>query len=337
MNAPATVKSWNSGMSDEEIADVFEDLFMRDVESWFTAGIACCDNCHDDFVAKWPYAYVADGARFQCESTDLSSFYSGSRLIDSFTKEEFNKLLPTIKCPNCGESLTYNIWPYDLPFTPPENYQTILSEIAHQASETPFLLLDHPFCTKVRNAIGDVAATCVPIVSNDFLFRGRSFSSSSTPGIADFDFPPAAVVKEGRYNHAGDSVLYLASSEEVCRAEMRDATSLHIAKFRFPAPLKILDLMSPHEVKNEHSDILSFIIFSALLSARSKDKGFSKPEYVFSRFVKDCAKSAGFEAIRYPSTRVGTATFNLVVINRELTLARHATDNTVFSAESHTT
>ena len=331
MNAPGKAKeNWRDGMTEEEEANVFEELFMHEVESWFTADIACCDNCHDDFVAEWPYAYSADGAKFQCNSIDLRAFYSGSRLADFYSEEEFQKLLPSIKCPNCGQPLTHNMWPYNLPFTPPDDYEIILGELAHRASETPFLLLDYPFCTKVRNAIADVSAKCAPSVSNDFLFRGRSLSSSSTPCFGDFDFPPAEFVKEGRYNHAGDPVLYLASSENVCKAEMRDAANLHIAKFRFPMPLKILDMMSPHEADSKHTDILSFIVFSALLSARSQDKGFSRPEYVFSRFIKDCAKSLNFDAIRYPSTRVGTARFNLVLINRDLTLNKHATESTIF-------
>jgi hypothetical protein len=324
--------NWQYGMTEEHKTNVFEELFMHEVESWFTADIACCDNCHDDFVAEWPYAYSADGAKFQCNSIDLRSFYSGSRLSDSYSEEEFQKLLPSIKCPNCGESLTCNIWPYNLPFTPPDDYNITLAELAHRASETPFLLLDYPFCTKVRDAITDISTKCSPSLSNDFFFRGRSLSPSSNPGIEDFDFPPAEVIEEGRYNHAGDSVLYLASSEEVCKAEMRNAPNLHIAKFRLPVPLKILDLMSPHETDNEHSDILSFMVFSTLLSAKAQDKGFSRPEYVFSRFIKDCAKSLGFDAIRYPSTRVGTARFNLVVINRELTISKHAVESGIFRA-----
>lgn len=332
MSAPANDINWQAGMTEEEKADVFEELFMHEVESWFTADIACCDNCHDDFVAEWPYAYSADEAKFQCDSIDLSCFYSGSRLSESYTEEEFKKHLPKIKCPNCGESLTHNMWPYTLPFTPPKNYRVILDEIARRASETPFLLLEYPFCTKVRDAIADVAAKCSPSASNEFLFRGRSLTTGATSSIVDFDFPPAEFVKEGRYNHAGDSVLYLASSEKVCKAEMRHALDLHIAKFRFPVPLKILDLMSPHETENEHSAILSFIVFSTLLSAKSQDKGFSRPEYVFSRFIKDCAKSLGFDAIRYPSTRTGTARFNLVIINREFGLAKHATESVISSA-----
>ncbi|HRE04228.1 MAG TPA: RES family NAD+ phosphorylase [Opitutaceae bacterium] len=327
MTAPAQDNGRQLDLSDEDKAAAFEELFLDEVESCCSANIACCDNCHDDFVAQWPYAYSADEAKFQCESIPISWFHSATRLSDWYTKEEFEKLLPTIKCPNCGESLTYNIWPYELPFTPPEDYDIILAELAHRASETPFLLLEYPFCVQVRNALADISAKCSPSTSNDFLFRGLSLSPSRTPSFADFDFPTADRVKEGRYNHAGDSVLYLASSEDVCKAEMRNAADLYIAKFRFPLPLKTLDLMRPHEAENEHSDILSFIVFSALLSAKSQDKGFSRPEYVFSRFIKDCAKYLGFDAIRYPSTRVGTARFNLVIINRELTLGKHAVDS----------
>lgn len=97
MTASATSKNWRDGLTAEEKAIVFEELFMHELESWFTADIACCDNCHDDFVAEWPYAYSADGARFQCDSIDLHCFYSGSRLADSYTEEEFQKLLPSSK------------------------------------------------------------------------------------------------------------------------------------------------------------------------------------------------------------------------------------------------
>lgn len=326
---PAKKDDWTKGMSEEEKVAVFEELFLKDVESWFSQDIGCCDNCYDDFIAKWPYAYSADNAKFQCNSIDLGTFYSGSRLSQYYSKREYDRLLPSIRCPNCGESLTHNIWPYELPFEPPEDYESILDEIAERAAATPFLLLEQPFCGKVRDVIQALFQTTKEAAADGYFARGRSLPPDHVPELRDFDFPPADKVKEGRYNHAGDPVLYLASSEEVCRVEMREAKDLCIARFRFPVKLRVLDLMNPHEQEGEHAKTLSFMVFSALLSARSKDRGYERPEYVFSRFVKDCAQSAGFDAVRYPSTRVGVAKSNLVVINRALTLAKYAQDFTV--------
>mgnify|MGYP000247562826 CR=1 FL=1 len=42
---------------------------------------------------------------------------------------------------------------------------------------------------------------------------------------------------------------------------------------------------------------------SALLIAPRTGEGWVKRQYLFSRFVADCARSAGFDAIRYGSTK----------------------------------
>ena len=303
---------------------------MHEVESWFSADIACCDNCYDDFIAKWPYAYSAKNAEFQCNSIGLDCFYSGSRLRDSFTEKEFWQLLPTIKCPNCGNSLTYNIWPYELPFIPRRDHEDTLEEIATLSRKAPFLLLTHPFCKEVYAAISKVASDCTAEIIKTRMFRGRSFPIGSDPLLIDFDRPPPERVKEGRYNHAGDPVLYSASTDETCRAEMRHTKNLCIASYEFPVPLKILDLMEPDEADHDFSDLFSFLVYSALLSAKSQDREFSRPEYVFSRFIKDCARNTGFAAIKFPSTRVGEASFNLVLIEPSLTLAKHAKEPKIY-------
>lgn len=318
-------------MDIEERVDLFETVFFHDIESWFSRDIACCDLCYEDFIKEWPYAYSADEARFQCESISLDCFYSGSRLLqDVFTHAEFLELLPYIMCPNCGKSLKNWIWPYELPFTPPQNFDQIIEEISYIARTTPFLLLSHRFSLDIFNMLNELSSQTPRQNYKEKLFRGRSLNPSAIQlSPADFDFPPKNVIKsEGRYNHVGDSVLYLASTEEVCKEEMRNSPSLIISSFDYTADLKILDLMTPHETEHNHSELLSFIIFSSLLSARSNADGFHRPEYVFSRFVKDCAVHAGFDAIKYPSTRVGTARYNLVVLKSDFCLTACTTNFT---------
>lgn len=312
---------------------IFEGLFFDDVESWFSRDIACCDACYNDFLALWPYAYSADEASFQCDSISLDAFYDGSRRLSNFcTKEQFKEYLPHIKCPNCGEPLRHWIWPYELPFTPPHGHKELIKEIAEVANKTPFLLLTHTFARQVFEAITSLSQQTLSEPFDMQLFRARILEPGYVSTIADFDFPPTEFVQDGRYNHAGDSVLYLANTEKVCRAEMRGSALLKIASFNFCAQLKILDLMTPHESDHKFADLLSFVSFSALVSAQSNDNGFHRPEYIFSRFIKDCAFQAGYNAIKYPSTRIGSASYNIVIINKELNLERCANNFSCISS-----
>lgn len=47
--------------------------------------------------------------------------------------------------------------------------------------------------------------------------------------------------------------------------------------------------------------------------------------YIFSRFISDCAKYSGFDAIKYPSTRTSDDSYNLVILNNELSLQNSST------------
>ena len=99
------------GMTEEEILACFEESFYDDLYSWFSADLICCDNCYDKFVAQWPAAYFKN-SDFQCGGMDLRFFYSGSRLQDFFTEQQFNKYIKKLICPKCGAELGGNIWVY---------------------------------------------------------------------------------------------------------------------------------------------------------------------------------------------------------------------------------
>mgnify|MGYP005811940203 CR=1 FL=1 len=317
---------------EEEDQYWFEELFYRDLESWFSSDIACCDNCYDDFLENWPHAYSADDAAFQRSGIDLSCFYSGSRLRDIYTEEDFFRFLRLLECPRCGEELKYNIWPYNFPFDVVKGFETYLLEISDLSQKTPFLILKHSFAQDIYSAIKSLSEISEPITFSNSLYRARALSSLNTNEVSEFDFPPNNVVSEGRYNHAGIPVLYLGSTPETCFHEMREV-ACHIGEVKINNAIKILDLVNPYDAHEGHHDLLNTLVYSALMSAKQDNTGWYRPKYVFSRFISDCAKSVGFDAVRYPSTRVGDENFNLVILSQNFSLKQSSTLVRVFKYE----
>jgi hypothetical protein len=294
----------------------FEELFYRDVESWMSADIACCDHCYDDFLSEWPLAYEAEDAKFQCNSIDMDLFYSGSRLQDWYTKDEFDYFIRKIECPRCGSPLEYNIWCYELPFRVDPDFEQHTVELNRIRKETPFLLLTNPFAQKVHAAINQLGSMCISEEIFFPLFRARVIDPKLdiTWSASEFTFPPKEYVVEGRYNHAGLPALYLASDAQTCFYELRN-TDCMIAKLTITQPLKILDLTREYgRDEEEQESLFNTLVYSAFMSAKQDEYGWHKPMYVFTRFVRDCALQAGFDAIKYHSTR-SNSSFNIVLLS----------------------
>lgn len=304
--------------------DEFIYHFEKDLESWFSADIACCDHCHDDFLAVWPHADSADNFYFQTKSIDADSFYSGSRLRTEFSQQEFDFYITKISCPRCGAPLGGNMWAYELPFDVPRNFESTIEEVSTLAKSTPFLLLEHEFCARVLDSIKTLFKTVAERPIDTPLFRARSLERGTLEQkLETFEVPPHKYVQEGRYNHAGNPVLYLASDKNTCQAELRGDECL-IFEFILTQPIRVLDISNPFDAHEEHADLLNCLVYSALVSAKQNSNGWHRPHYVVSRFVADCARAAGFDAIKYPSTRITSTNFNLAILNPNLTLSKVA-------------
>jgi len=307
-------------MIPEDRRSLFPEDFCDALESWFTADIACCDACRDEFVAIWPHAYAADNAEFQRISIPLDVFYKSSQLADMYTREEFDELIKDMYCPRCGSDLDGNMWPYTFPFDVDPEIEDTIQEIADIATATPFLLLTHPFAKQVYDLLVTIGRTVSPTQFDKPLYRGRRDRGDVAETISEFDVPPCGDVKEGRYNHAGNPVLYLASDQETCFEEMHREPCV-VAELTFHKGLKVLDLIDPFTSHRQVADELSTLVYSTLMSAKQDDDGWHKPAYVFSRFIADCAKASGLQAIKYPSTRITACNFNLAVIERGVSLS----------------
>ena len=288
----------------------FVDLFLESLDSWFSADIACCDACYDEFVRKWPGTYLRD-MDFQRSAIDLGCFYEGSDLADVFTEDEFWENLKQLKCPRCGVALSANIWPYNFPFDVPNGFEENVAAIAELAKATPFLVLVNTFAKAVYDDIQEAAK----VLSDEVLrphCRGRLDSRLENPGPAELGPPPPAMTGEGRYNHAGRPVCYMASDPETVFLELGEPSGkIYLADVEIKRPVKIIDFAGGLL----GSDTLNALIYSSLLSSPTKGEGWDKPEYMFSRFVADCVQSAGIDGIRYPSTRSSNG-HNVVLFNR---------------------
>ena len=91
--------------------DGFALLFSDELESCFTADIACCDACFDKYCKKWPG--LAASEEFQCNSIPLDCFYSGSYMRGIYTYEEFQRLCGEMGCPKCGSVIKHFIYPFN--------------------------------------------------------------------------------------------------------------------------------------------------------------------------------------------------------------------------------
>lgn len=298
-------------LSELELIDAFCDIFYHELESWFSADIACCDNCYNDFIDKWPAIYSRNGD-FQRSCIGIDAFYSGSMLQDFFYEEECLHLIKNIECPRCENPIEYNFWPYNFSFDLPDGFESKLEEIDILATETPFLLLLHPLSQEIYSAMKNIFQKIKSVHIDEKYYRGRILEKEKEYYEDDFKCAPKSVVKEGRYNHAGNPVIYLADSVLTSFYELRKPKEgIAIAEVNIISKLKILDLI---ELEDEWKNVLNIISWSSLVSSPSEGEGWYKPQYTFTRFVADCAKQLGFDAIKYPSIRHGKH-HNLVILN----------------------
>jgi hypothetical protein len=295
----------------------FEDEFIEELDSWFSADICCCDDCYDEFLKNWPRA---NNDAFQRAALPLDCFYSGSRIHSNLTEDECMVLIKNIECPRCGNPLTGNIWLYDLPFLydiDTTDFEKKIEELYNFSKRTPFLLLDNPYAKEIYELLKKTSKDTTPYLLNQTLFRARIAEQVDKLILSEFGVAPKRVISEGRYNHAGEQVLYLGSDINTCYNEIGE-NSCYVIECNVNRAIKVLDLSKPDESHDEYESELNALAYSALISRKTTSEGWDKPEYVFSRFLYDCAKASGFDAIKYPSTKSITDNFNLVIINEDI-------------------
>ncbi|WP_394871419.1 RES family NAD+ phosphorylase [Clostridium butyricum] len=303
------------GYLDEvSLIDTFCNIFYNEIDSWFSADIVCCDECREEFIRRWPGVYSRD-LDFQRNEIDMDSFYSGSRINLFFSKEEYDELIENIKCPRCGSPIQSRLYPYNFPFDV-DDIDDELDELSELAEKTPSLLLANPLAKKIFDFINNKSKATKKIAIDKKYYRGRKFKSEKKSyGKLDFTCPPKGKVTEGRYNHSGFPAIYLGDSPGTCFIELRKPNDgIMVAEIIISKRIKILDLIDIEDEYDEDS-ALRGVIWSSLMASPDEGEGWYKPQYIFTRFIADCASYAGFDAIIYPSVRGSDSRHNIVILD----------------------
>ena len=104
-------------------------------------------------------------------------------------------------------------------------------------------IMKHPARKRFENVLSGV-----PVVSTlEIMYRGRHFDPADTSRNVSSSFgppPPEACLEAGRYNSAGSSVLYLASTNDGVRLEVQPPPGrvLMSQAFLVPPSVRIADL-----------------------------------------------------------------------------------------------
>ncbi|MEQ8743957.1 RES family NAD+ phosphorylase [Parasphingorhabdus sp.] len=287
--------------------DLFNDSFSDEIDSAFSSSICCCDLCYDCFRTNWPDVAFRE-MEFQKNSMEVSWVLENSRIPGFYSPTELSTLSHFVRCVRCEQFVPHNIWIYEHKFSDAEEIETAINELLIIGNTTPFLLLNHEFAQQVFKEISEAAASPRRLKADRSLFRARvavdvANLNQTINAIATYAPPPAQFVGEGRFNHAGTPMLYLASAPEVAAAEIGiPGETCHVAELKLLQDIVVLDLVDLDEDSPDFQ-LMQALASSALLSAPNSGSGWLKKQYVFSRFVGDCARAAGFDAIRYGSTK----------------------------------
>lgn len=168
----------------------------------------------------------------------------------------------------------------------------------------PYLGLAHPVGRRILDRI---RRTPKVTLGSALWHRARVPEGPERRGAAEMG-PPPANWSEGRFNHHGQTVFYLASTAEGACAETAPCPGciLWVQRFRVRGLAGLLDLAGVAGAgprRRGGSPLLTAGLNAVMERFRPDPVSPWKPEYFVPRFVADAARSAGFRGILYESTR----------------------------------
>ncbi len=183
-------------------------------------------------------------------------------------------------------------------------YAPKLEEFVDWLTKYPYLGTDHPLG---REFLEQIAEFPTSTFTRDRWWRARRVEGPSRLVPKDMGPPPKPPRSEGRYNHHGQRVFYLASSKEDAAAEvLGEGECLSwVQEFEIRDRSKLLDLTAPmaHEDMGAIPILLAGLAWSRAHMASDDPDSEWKPQYFLPRFIADCARRHRFRGIVFDSPK----------------------------------
>ena len=196
-----------------------------------------------------------------------------------------------------------------------DKFEPRVEDFAAHLQRFPYLGLNHPIGRKIASTIRDFPKTDLEART---WCRARRPDGARVFGPADLNPPsPRDARAEGRFNHYGQSVFYLAESEQAALRETLDADAgegfAWVQQFDLPVLQDILDLRASFFAAGASDlPVLALGLINSHLPQLVPEKDSAwKPEYFVPRFIADCARAQSFRGIIFNSQKHYEA--NLVV------------------------
>lgn len=183
----------------------------------------------------------------------------------------------------------------------------------------PLLAMNNKLAKKIYK---EIEKENLPITSvAGVFFRARRVESSEVFEVEKMYHAPLGKPHEGRFNHAGQSHLYLANDKETAIKEVIGQEKkglVWIQEFLIEHTIdKILDLTFEwHKLSTSTQTLMIALNLDNTLRRADRNVGNWKPDYFITRFMMDCAKSFGYQGIKYNSAK-GFGEFDLVLFYPE--------------------
>jgi len=194
-------------------------------------------------------------------------------------------------------------------------YGSDVRELEDLLESYPLLAYKNKLAKRIYKEIKEKILPKTSIKGN--FYRARKVENSEVISSNKMFNAPIGRQGEGRFNHSGQSHLYMASDKKTSIKEVTsEKKSILVWNQEFKISTEVNDILDlsfdwSNLTPSTSTLLLSLKVFDSI--GRTDRNLYNwNPDYFLTRYIMDCAKSLGYNGIRYNSVKESNA-FNIVL------------------------